>query len=305
MNYPSKTTQTTIVQPWSGVESYLKSMYGTASSLGGKPMPFFPYQMFSQQAPLTTTGQDATLGYATNVLPQIFNAGTALTSSLANSADVANNPYVNQMLQGQAGLVSGQLMREWLPAIRSGASLAGQYGGSRQGVAEGVAIGEAAKALSNAAAQTQLGAYDQGLAAQKSALAFLPQQAQLGMLPAQLYGQVGGQEQAYGQQYIDDAMARYNYALQEPWNRLNLQNSIYSNVPWGQSATTKNSGGSASTGSSGAAGALGGALTGYSLGSAIAPIVAGLGPTGLAPTMLGLGLGPWGAILGGLAGLLM
>ena len=41
------------------------------------------------------------------------------------------------------------LQRDWLPGVRSGAGLAGQYGSTRQGIAEGVAMGDAMRHLTD------------------------------------------------------------------------------------------------------------------------------------------------------------
>jgi len=74
----------------------------------------------------------------------------ALARSLSGSVD---NPYlaavnqanINQAMQGYndaLGAATRTLTREALPAVRSGAMLAGQYGGSRQGIAEGLALSD-------------------------------------------------------------------------------------------------------------------------------------------------------------------
>lgn len=73
---------------------------------------------------------------------------SALARSLSGSVD---NPYlaamnqanINQSMQGYndaLGAAASALTRQALPAVRSGAMLAGQYGGSRQGIAEGLAL---------------------------------------------------------------------------------------------------------------------------------------------------------------------
>lgn len=74
------------------------------------------------------------------------------------------NPYLDQSIQGtidqnRLGFQQLQddstknLMQNVLPSIRSNSVLAGQYGGSRQGVAEGNAIGTQQTELARAAAQ--------------------------------------------------------------------------------------------------------------------------------------------------------
>lgn len=74
----------------------------------------------------------------------------ALTRSLSGQVD---NPYlsamnqanINQSMQGYNDALDAgarALTRQALPAVRSGAMLAGQYGGSRQGIAEGLALSD-------------------------------------------------------------------------------------------------------------------------------------------------------------------
>jgi hypothetical protein len=256
---------------------------------------------------LSGEGASDLYGFARGVMPEYLQSGDEGLRAMFGAADVANNPYVNQMLDAQARNVGDQLTRQWLPGIRQGASLAGQTGSTRQGVAEGVAIGDAAKALADATAQTQLNAYGQGLQQRTAAMAALPQMAQLGMLPGQTMQGLGQQQEQYLQRQIDEAVNRFNFYQQEPWQRLNYANAIYSGIPWNSSATSTQ----ASGGSSKAANALGGAMMGASLASPLAamggpiangiaslgsPLAGALGFSGAfaAPLMLG------GALLGGL-----
>lgn len=98
--------------------------------------------------------------------------------------DPGNNPYLKTALQGSMdqsrnvfdqmqGNATDNLQRNILPGIRSASVLNGQYGSSRQGVAEGTAIGDFAKAQqqtinqfgqnnTNAAVGAQAGAFESG-----------------------------------------------------------------------------------------------------------------------------------------------
>lgn len=123
-------------------------------------------------------------------------------NSLINGAP-GSNPYLTQSLQGgmaqsknmfdqMQGAATENLQENILPGIRSNSVLAGQYGSSRQGIAEGNAIGDNQKAMQQAANQfgqnntnqmagAQLQAYDadrnrqlqatQGLGAQQYGVA--------------------------------------------------------------------------------------------------------------------------------------
>lgn len=80
----------------------------------------------------------------------------------------AENPYLLKSLQagvdlGNAGYRSNlqsltdTLQRQVLPGVRGGAIASGQYGGSRQGIAEGNALSDFTKQLTNANLQQSLG----------------------------------------------------------------------------------------------------------------------------------------------------
>jgi hypothetical protein len=272
--------------------------------------------------------------------------------------------------QRNKGDIEETLQEQWLPSIRSGASLANQYGGSRQGVAEGVAAGKAQRtladlersfgtdfgnaleasgmslgdllsnlgsdtsnlmanlgnqygqayesgavntsnlganlgrgvsqglqaagtglsnqlsnlynALGTGLAQTNLGAYGQGLDAQLKAMTMAPQIAQLGMLPGQVMQGVGTQLDAYRQQQIDAEKARYDYEqqaarqayldaeqramqnYQNQWWPVQQMNSVMSGVPM-NSTQSQTGTSSAAQPSSLASDIMGGAMLGNSI----------------------------------------
>lgn len=112
---------------------------------------------------------------------------TRLTSAIQGGIDQSKNMF-NQM----QGAATENLQENILPGIRSNSVLSGQYGGSRQGIAEGNAIGDFAKAQqqtinqfgqnnTNAAVGAQANAYEtdsnralsatQGLGAQQYGVA--------------------------------------------------------------------------------------------------------------------------------------
>lgn len=82
----------------------------------------------------------------------------------------ATNPYdlsttANPYLQGQADAITrtatNNLNRNILPGIGSGAVAAGGYGGSRQGIAEGIAIGDTNKGITDSLSNLYSNAYGQ------------------------------------------------------------------------------------------------------------------------------------------------
>lgn len=88
------------------------------------------------------------------------------TSALTKSLQAGNALAGAQFKSNQESLTDN-LQRNIMPGIRGGAIAAGQYGGSRQGIAEGLAVSDLTKQLNNSNTQFGLGA----TAANSSALA--------------------------------------------------------------------------------------------------------------------------------------
>lgn len=109
------------------------------------------------------------LGYGNSGITQQGTAGaTNAMNQLAAAGDPANNPYFQSAVQSAIRPVTQQFQEQVLPSIKSGAQQAGQFGGSRQGIAEGLAsrgymdtVGDITSNMGNAA-------YAQGLNALQS-----------------------------------------------------------------------------------------------------------------------------------------
>lgn len=180
---------------------------------------------------------------------------TALNNygALSNAADVANNPWVQNQLAANTRTAMGALGQA-MPMVNRGAQSVNAMGSSRHGLMQGKAIGDTMGALANTNASTMLNAYNQGLGAQQSALnqtgsmlgnLGMPTQfmGQLGQMYGQgaqmqgqganalaqggsMLGQAGQTVEGYQQKALDDAMARYQFQFQEPWQRLQNINQI-------------------------------------------------------------------------------
>lgn len=197
-----------------------------------------------------------------------------------------NNPYLGAQADAITQQVTNNLKRNILPGISSDAIAAGGYGGSRQGIAEGNAIGQTNQGLSQSLAnlygtnyQQDVGNALQGQSIQNSynlglgGLAnqlylgnqgqnqnFYTQQRQLDQsgaaLGANLYGQGN-------QGYLGQGTGIYGIGStqqQAPWNPLvNASNvySPYSGLGGGQTQTQSGSP---------FAGAIGGAVAGAQVG---------------------------------------
>lgn len=72
------------------------------------------------------------------------------------------NPYLPAASQSITHQVNQNLQQQQLPGINSGAIAAGGFGGSRQGIAQGLAIGQTNQALGNSLANLNFNAWNQG-----------------------------------------------------------------------------------------------------------------------------------------------
>jgi hypothetical protein len=91
-------------------------------------------------------------------------ANPYLTGAIGKGINQSNNAFQNMQTNATTNL-----MHNILPSIRSDSVLAGQYGGSRQGVAEGNAIGDFARAQQQAVGQFGQNNTDAAVAAQAGA----------------------------------------------------------------------------------------------------------------------------------------
>ena len=157
--------------------------------------------------------QLALAGQGGDLANQVAQQQAAFTG-LLGAGDI-NNPLVQRQIADLADVVGEQFNRTILPGISQGATGAGQFGSSRQGIAEGLAAGEAANAISRGATQALLGGQQVALQAQGLA----PQSIGLGLLPTQIQQDIGGQRTLRSQAELEDRIQQF-----EAPRRAELQN---------------------------------------------------------------------------------
>ena len=212
-----------------------------------------------------------------NYLPQLTQA---TEYGLNGARDIMNNPYLDATIKAATRPITesytdaGGVMSN----IRAGAIDAGGQGKStRQGIAEGIAAGRYADAIGDASAQIATDAYNKGQDTFTKTYALAPNAAAANMLPSQMYGAVGVQNEQFAQNQENYLGASRQYDLNADWLPLqNWANIVYGGT--GPQGTTTTSDGGGSSGGPSAGGALGGAAAGFSVG------------------------GPWGAAAGAVLG---
>jgi len=218
------------------------------SSISG----FNPLQTQAQQTALNTTGSigDLVTGAAgatqlgTNyAAPQGLMGTTALTQQGFNAMPAQNfmlsgallDPNTNPVLQAQTAAalrpIEQSLTQRTLPAIQSQAIMDGGLGGSRQGVAEGLAMQEYLKQAGDISTNLQANNFNQGLGAMMNStnqafggmqagagqnlnfalqtLLNSPNAAQSLLMPAEVTAGVGEQQRALEQAQLSETANRY------------------------------------------------------------------------------------------------
>lgn len=244
-NGKSSGSQTQKTEPWKGVQPYLKEGYNIGSNLYGNNSPdYYPGQTVAPTDPLQTEARTGLEQYARGQMGQDVNGLRQGFGTLMGAADVNNNPYLYQAAMGATRPIVDQLTEQILPNIRSGAINTGQYGGSRQALAEGTAIGKATQAMGDMTSGMYSNAYQSGLGTLTNALNMAPQQMQTWQSPYTTLNTLGGQYQADQQKQIDAATKRWDYNQQLPYQQLSdWMNILNGGANLGGTSTTKQSGG--------------------------------------------------------------
>lgn len=247
------------------------------------PPQLFPGSQIAQFTPLETEAQRSAVDVARNQFSQAFAPSLFGQQFLASGA--AGLPGANPALQGSIDAATRpiieSLTQNILPSIRGEALTSGQFGGSRQGIAEGLAAQGAQRQVGDTAAQVANESFLRALQAQVGALALAPQTLQQLFGGQQALASVGGAQRQLEQSLLNEEAQRFIAEQTIPFEASRQVAAIAAGLPGG----TTTSVGTAPSGSSNVfSSVLGGAATGTAIGAATP-----LGPAG-------------GAILGGILG---
>jgi hypothetical protein len=227
--------------------------YGSSTVAG-----FDPSQVAGQQGALGSAGVQTGLARS--------GAGTSNAWLDPAKLDVSNDPIVQANIASAQRPVWDQLMEVALPGVRDSAERTGNFGSSRQGIAEGVAVGKATKAAGDIASGITSKAYDTNVDAQLKALGLLPQTSAVQTGGDATTSAVGDVRQALEQARLNETVGNFNYDQLAPFLQSKEIMAMLSGIPGGSTVSTA-SGPTRNPLTS----ALGGAASGAALGSAIMP----------------------------------
>jgi hypothetical protein len=199
---------------------------GPGSYPGAKPVAF---------SPETQVAQNVAVQNAAAAQDQIRAINSGVQYGLNGAMDVNNNPHLQQAMQAAIRPITESYTdpNGVMSQIRTGAEQAGQFGGSRQGIAEGIAAGRYAQQVGDTTAKIATEGYNKGQDTFQKTLMFAPQALEAGMTPVNWLSSVGAQKEGLAQQQEDYGAAQRTWDINAPW--MPLQN--YANIVLGQNAS--------------------------------------------------------------------
>lgn len=160
--------------------------------------------------PLQTQGQEAVVG-STGKMQGIVDTAGGTNQRIASGEflDPGSNPVVQNAVKAATDPIYQDLRENVIPGQQATAASGSgvNYGGSREGIAEGRATIGAQRAAGQAGANIMNTALGQGLAATNQAISQAPATAAAEAIPGATTEAVGAQRQAQQQQVIDASNA--------------------------------------------------------------------------------------------------
>src|SRR5688500_4836148 len=239
----SSGTQKTVAEPWKEQRPFLLDIFRQAENQFHQPGPgYYPGQTVAGQSPATTQAQQYILGQATNQGQQVGQMGVDSLGRLLNGG---LNPHLDAAIAAAQRPLIQQFTDSGgtLSNIRDQFTQAGQFGGTRQGIAEGIAGGRLQHELGDISSQIAFDALKQQQQAQVQALSLLPGIQQSLYAPAYALDAVGQQQRSLDQAQIDAMIDRYNYEQNLEAAKLAQYQQLVQGTFGGTSTATGKSGG--------------------------------------------------------------
>jgi hypothetical protein len=267
----------------------------------GQPPSLYPGQMYvspSEQTLEALGAQEALARQGQGPLlagQQAYNQALAGTGFTAGGGFLQGSPFRDMAIESAVRPLLQQFEQTTLPGIQSAFSRAGRYGSGAQTRAIGQATEATGRAIGDISSQIAAADYARERQFQQQALAqqavlggLAPQFYQSQFLPAQTLAQVGQARETIAAQPLQEAIQRYQFSQQIPYQQLQgFLSSVYG-TPMAQSQFQ--------TQQPAQTNYLGQGIGGALLGSQVGNLFGGIG---------GLSGAQTGAILGGLGGLLL
>ena len=205
--------------------------------LSPQGQPSQPQAQNTQAQPAQANGQQSMqnlgMGGQQPAQPTMQNMGSP-------RMDAGRNSYLQQVGQALTAQSNQNLKQNILPGIGQGAQAAGMYGSSRQGVAEGVAMGNAQTGLNSALANMYSQGYGQDqqydLGLRNNSLGY----SNLDANNQQFGAKFGLESQDYQNRWANNSVDAANKIAGTPWNQFNQSAGLSNNIAGQGGSTTQN-----------------------------------------------------------------
>src|SRR6266516_1320453 len=235
---PPATTQTKVQ-----LTPEQKQLIGLAmpdlTKFANQGIPLTPFSTVSDFNPTQTQGASDILsstGAQSGVVNNAAGASQFLTSG--NALDPNTNPGLRGTIDAATRPIWQGLTESALPAIRGEAVGSGNYGGSRQGIAEGIATRGAEQAAGDTANKIAYSGYNTGLDSMIKALGLAPTTAQSLTTPGATETAVGDYQHQLEQAKLTEAGQRYLQPYTEPLQVGQALAGIAAGLPGAGTSTT-------------------------------------------------------------------
>lgn len=191
--------QTTRTEPWEAQQPFLRRLFREARQQLDRPAE----ETLAGFTPLQQQGRQAAERVAGQAQGNIGDVSDQAVGALEQAITGTSGPGLAEMVDAATRPAQRQFSEQTMPQIRRNAVQSGNIGGSRQGVAEGIA----ARGLQDTIADTsvQVQNEQQRRALQAAGMAPGLERAQFGLqlMPADIMRQLGGEEQSQEQALLD------------------------------------------------------------------------------------------------------
>lgn len=192
--------------------------------------PFDPLQTQGQEQVLRNTGAQQDIVGSAGQASQFLTSGDALSPD--------SNPALRGTIDAATRPIYENLTSSVLPNIRGEAVTNGQFGGSREGIAEGIAARSANNAAGDASARVASAGYGQGLDAMSRALGLAPATATAQSIPGATTSGVGDIRQELSQKLLSAGISQNQFQQWLPFLVGDMFNKAASGTMGGSTTST-------------------------------------------------------------------
>lgn len=231
-------TGATTVTPSAEQQKLLDLALPAFEKFAAAPPSPFPGQTTAGFTPSQIQGQQQVLG-AVPAQQQIAAGALGAQGVVTdpNILNAATNPALQSYINAATQPLYQQLTEAALPAIRGSAITSGGFGGSRQGIAEGLATGRTAQAAGETTANIANQGYQAGLDALLKGIALAPTTQQVQTQPGLTTSGVGDVQQALQQAILNQQIQDYYYKQFAPFMTAQELTGIATGLPGGTTTT--------------------------------------------------------------------